>query len=136
MERDGKPVSALGRLKASREQQHKSLSNNAAAASHIKNDSYMNTFHRALLENLEEISTESRRAPVEGAASQTARLPAARDTEAARSSQSSSPREYSSMFPPRVVHGWISGPVNEAGVTLPYYCSPRRAHCNFMNAAL
>lgn len=105
MATDGR-AGALGRLKASRDTQNKAPRNGPAALSHVKNDEYMNTFHRALLEDLDEISTEQ-------AACDRATVPAKGTVV-----QTSQLQEYSSIYPPAVVDGWISGPVNETGVML------------------
>lgn len=116
MVKDSRAGEALGRLKASRDQHKKPerfLPSNAAAASHLKNDDYMNTFHRALLEDLEEISSEH-------ATGGNACVPAVQRQQPAKgiAVQASQRQEYTSKYPPSVVDGWISGPLNESGVTL------------------
>lgn len=111
MVKDGSAGDALGRLKANRDQHKKPegfLAANAAASSHLKNDDYMNTFHRAMLRDLEEISTEE------------ASVSAAQHPQPGKGNavQASKLQEYASVYPPAVVDGWISGPVNESGATL------------------
>lgn len=110
---------ALGRLKASRDKTRgqkkpQELTSNAAALSHTKNDDYMNHFHEALLRDLEEISTASQTSET---VRDKATVPAARHTDKAVALKACQPQEYTSSYPARVVHGWISGPLNEAGVT-------------------
>lgn len=101
---------ALGRLKASREREKKA--SNAASHSHAKNDEYMSNFlFVALQQELDEIGTEQ--------AGVKESLPAGHLQSGKDSTvQTSSPQQNSSLYPPRVVHGWISGPLNETGVNL------------------
>jgi hypothetical protein len=94
---------ALQKLKASREQQRAHPTQHAAS-SHVKNDEYMNSFHKALLEHLPNLSAQEDQTirPPGPEASKIAKLHAQR-------------QEYVSPYTSTVVDGWLTGPVDEAG---------------------